>query len=214
MAPKAKGSNCPDCLYYRKEVPVSTLLQLHAACDIPSEALLKIQEEEVKIRDNEAGILASQIAVGRTDWALQPQMWQYCAEKEDQRTYEIVELKNKDNDCIAFRQRDNVRPTQCLKCRYGNRPPDRYFQATARIRDPKLFSDMGEAIKKDFELEVMSGWVQRGMLPTQAAFQDWCSWYSEGGRCALCAYMNRYGVCPNYAPLSPEFDIHGEKATV
>lgn len=206
-APQAKRSDCKECLHFRQEVPISTVLQLHAANNIPSEALLKIREEEVKIRDKEAGLMASQMSVGRTDWGFQPLMWQYCAQKAGEETYEIVELKNKDCDCQAFQQRERVRVTECVKCQHRNRPLNRYSGAYV-ARDPKVFHDVWEAIKKDFEVEVLAGWMHRGMLPGQPAFQDWCSWYSEGGRSALCAYMNTHGVCPQFSPLAPEFDIH------
>jgi ribosomal protein L40E len=206
-APRAKRSVCKECEHYRGEVPVSTLLQLHAANGVPSEPLLKIREEEVKIRDKEAGLMASQVTVGRIDWGLRPLMWQYCAEKADQDVYEIVELKNKNSDCAAFHQREHVRPTECMKCQYRNRPSNRYSQAFVAT-DPKIFHDVWEAIKKDFEAEVMAGWTYRGMLPGRSVFEDWCSWYSEGARSALCAYMNPYGMCSHYSPLAPEFDIH------
>jgi hypothetical protein len=185
------------------------VLQLHSAASIPSEAMLKIKEEEVKIRDGEAGIMTSQIEVGRTEWGLRPRMWEYCAEQSVKNVYEIVCLKNRNSDCMAFRPHERVRPTECLKCQYRDRPiSDRYFQAMAGAMDPKIANEIYEAIKKDHELEVMSGWQSAGMLPTKPAFQDWCVIYSGGGRFALCAYMNVYGACPKYLAPDPSFDIH------
>ncbi len=156
----------------------------------------------------EAGIMTAQIEVGRTEWGFRPLMWQYCAEQTDKEIYEIIEMKNKNKDCKAFHKQEPIRPTECMKCKYRNRPPDRYRKATAGVLDTKIFNDIVNAIEKDHELEVTSGWIHRGMLPSEPAFQDWCSYYSEGGRFALCAYMNVHGVCPNYEPLGPEFDIH------
>ncbi len=194
---------CSDCVHFREAVTLSTRLRVSSAAAEVADALVKIKEEEVKLRDEEANVQVDRLKVGGRDWGLKPVMHAYCGEHEDEGLYELHEVKNRDGHCASFTPRLPSRPTECVRCLHRSVPPDPVRSRCNQIHDPQRYASCVDAVHKQCALEVLDGWIHKGLLPYPPAHQNSCLAYSGGGQYALCDYFNCRGICPRYDPIEP-----------
>jgi hypothetical protein len=190
------GAICSNCRYFRKAVPISSRLFSGISKEV-HEILIKIKENETKLRDSEAKQRVELIKISRMEWGFKPVMSDFCAKNANTNVYEICELKNRAGDCKDFESgRSPV--VNCSVCQYFNQRPDPYADI-AFIMDKDIYSKAASSIDAQWAVEIKAVYDNQGKYHEIPKFHDYCSYHSNAEFVAL-PYPNIHKDCVFFEP--------------
>ena len=208
--------NCKNCIHYRALIPISSILHLYTVRHhVPSNVMPKIMEEEKKYLDQEVGEKMDNERSGQTAWYFKPRMSHFCAEKESEEIYEIIEIKNKNNKCGSYKENEAVSEKDCHKCKHfgeANCIPANLLDSTRNslkyFKDSSSFNralddikDMDHKMYLDFEAEILIAWYNFGWTYDVPIFHHYCNLFkkdtSNPAYC-ICAYKNPHKKCRHF----------------
>lgn len=163
---------CAICEHYRKIIPLSSKIPYWTGTAI-SQALIKIEEDQVKQSAAEASHKAHLVDSGETHWDRRPIMAAYCAAKADEEIYEVCEVKNLKLNCPDFEMRtgNTAECKSCLHLQRGNKDP---YPPQGALT-PDLYTKQLEAIDADIALEITALWATKGVPGRSVLFHDLCT---------------------------------------
>jgi len=196
------AKRCSNCEHFRRVCAVSDQLRTFTNAAAVFQALLKIQEDEQKLRAHEVELKTIQIKNKKVEWGFQPQMSDYCAAKASEGRFEICELKNEAGDCPDYTRKASS-PVDCDGCNYyvpDN--PNPFPVPTGEATE--LYEKRLEAVDAQIAVEMQSLYHRKGMpVPgRQLLVHGFCSYFGR----AL-PYANVHRDCKNktdvVTPVSP-----------
>lgn len=164
---------CATCEHYRKVIPLSSEIPYWTGTTI-SQALTKIEEDQVKQREAEASHRAYLIDTGKTRWDRRPIMSAYCVAKANEDIYEVCEVKNRERNCSDFEIRTGevAECKNCLHIEAGKKNP---YPPQGGM-EPAIYSKQIEAVDADIALEITGLWASKGVpYGNPVVYHDFCT---------------------------------------
>ena len=197
---------CAICQHYRDIKMISAELPYWTGTAI-SQALIKIEESQVKQSVAEASRRATLVETSKKRWPHPPIMSAYCGKHEADEVFEVCEVKNRALDCPDFtlREKDPVSCKHCAHLAEGKEDP---YPPQGSLT-PDLYEKQLESIDAQVALEITALWATKGVPGRTVEFHDFCTLYGKAR-----PYVNRHGECTEkfrYVPESPMFRAMRER---
>jgi RNA polymerase subunit RPABC4/transcription elongation factor Spt4 len=163
---------CAICEHFRKVIPPSSALPYFTGTAI-SQAMIKIEEDQVKQSVAEASFKAYLIETGKTRWDRRPIMTAYCAAKADNETYEVCEVKNRELNCPDFLMSTGF-ITECKNCLHLEPRNENPYPAQGPLT-PELYEKKLESVDAEIALELTALWATKGVPNRKVLYHDFCT---------------------------------------
>jgi hypothetical protein len=211
--PLNKGGPCQQCIHFRPVKPSSqSLAQAIGTTDATtSNALAKIQEDEVQQKGYEAQLKSKKEIANDELWGFRPVMSDFCGLRETEGIYPIPAVKNFGGRCTEFAP-GRPKERSCSTCVHrmtsqGAAEDERllklYGAMAGRATIVGLSSSTADSLisrhlesvpsRKAFELSGI--YAANGALATKPRYFDYCGKFSSDGQYVVCVLKNPHHTC-------------------
>jgi hypothetical protein len=206
---------CAKCRHFRRVRPASQLLAAAFGSKVAAEgvaaALSKIVEDEQKLWEAESNVKSTEGIADRENWMTRPMMSDYCGLEEENETYLIAEVKNRDEGCVDFSQ-EEIQRHACSDCQHRTgatgREHDQAIEDTyieminssvavqASTQSPEALLQAQRAGSEARKaLELSGAYASKGRMLSEPEYLDYCAHFSTEDEFVICVLKNTHNTC-------------------